>query len=124
MAASMLADSAARSVAWAPLDPFVAPVALSFDLAVPLPLALAPGLRAVLDAAAEPWLSWFIGVGTHGCSTSIRLTAHSRKRRLPSRRSALQIENGSFCRTPSSISLSRTIGGRYMTRSSLSEYIT
>jgi DDE family transposase len=34
------------------------------------------------------------------CSTSMRLTAHSRKRRLPSRRSALQIENGSFCRMP------------------------
>src|SRR5215469_16008671 len=51
-------------------------------------------------------------------------TIQSTKYRLPSRRSARQMLKGSFCRIPSSSSLSRTIGGTYITRPSVSEYMT
>src|SRR6516225_2234219 len=122
----MLAANAVRSVASALPEPFGAQTALPFGLAVPLLPTPVPAELPELDPTAEAWLLGFADADAwaHGCSASMRLTAHSRKRRLPSRRSALQIENCSFCRMPSSINLSRTTGGTYMTRSPVSEYIT
>src|SRR5271165_5577523 len=121
-AASMLAVSAARNAVSA--DPDL--VDTLADLPFPLPLLLPFGLtRAPLSPfTGEPGVSPCEVTIWGGAAETSSSKTQSTKRRLPSRRSARQIANGSFCRIPSSTSLSRTTGGTYMTRPSVSEYIT
>src|ERR1035438_8131183 len=121
MAASMLAASADRNEAWATWETFNAPAVLPFGFPLPLPGTVTAGAADATTGDGKPACTESLVLG---CSGGMRFTVHWIERRLPSRCSALQIENGSFCRMPSSTNLSRTIGGTYMTRSSMSEYIT
>src|SRR6516164_4527647 len=119
-AASMLAVSAARNAVSAVPNLIGALAALPFPLPLPFGLTRAP----LPPSAGEPGGSPCTVALCAGAAELSGCTTQSTNRRLPSRRSARQIANGRFCRMPSSISLSRTSGGTYITRPSVSEYIT